>query len=418
MLLRPAALLASAIGAATVSDLDVRRHWVVVSLFIATLLLTALHLIPLPFSVWSELPGRSAIVAIDATIGFGPIERPLTMSPDATLNALCSLSIPLAVLLLAIQLDEDGHRKILLLLLVLALTSAFFGLLQAAGSDISFYPLQTETSGLFANRNHQAALLAMTLPIAVGAALTGVRGGRSQQLRALVAIALGMFVVPLVLVTGSRAGLVLLGVGLLFSGLLWLWGRSNRPNGWSANAIVPVLFTGLIAGLFAITATAARDVAIDRLSADGEDLRWPVWQSILEMLPAYMPWGTGIGSYAEAYQMLEPEALLRPTFSNHAHNEVLEVALTAGVPGLILLALASLSIVVGLARAFSANAPSSTSATLGRLGLSMIVVLVIASATDYPIRTPIMSAILVIAAVWATMTNGPRSAMGKPQNRS
>jgi O-antigen ligase len=159
-------------------------------------------------------------------------------------------------------------------------------------------------------------------------------------------------------------------------------------------------------------------VAIDRLSADGEDLRWPVWQSILEMLPAYMPWGTGIGSYAEAYQMLEPEALLRPTFSNHAHNEVLEVALTAGVPGLILLALASLSIVVGLARAFSANAPSSTSATLGRLGLSMIVVLVIASATDYPIRTPIMSAILVIAAVWATMTNGPRSAMGKPQNRS
>lgn len=406
MLLRPVALIAAALAAITLKPRDLMRHKVAAALLLAAVLLTALHLVPLPFEMWSSLPGRDLLAAIDQTMGLGPMARPLTMSPDATLNALYALSIPAAVLLLAVQLNAAGHRKMLFVLLGLALLSALFGLLQAAGSDITFYPLQTKSSGLFANRNHQAALLALILPLIAAVALVGPGGKPSLPWRATSAVAIGCLVVPLGIVTGSRTGLVLLAVGLMFAALIWAW---RRPvQGWKARSLTPIALASLAVGLVVITSLASRDVALGRLSQNGEDLRWPVWRSVIDMLPDYMPWGTGIGSYAEAYQVLEPEALLRPTFSNHAHNEFLEIALTAGVPGLVLLALAGFALVAGLARAFSADgAASSLSATLRRSGLAIIVVLAIASATDYPARTPAMSAILALAAVWATFTTKP-----------
>jgi O-antigen ligase len=106
-----------------------------------------------------------------------------------------------------------------------------------------------------------------------------------------------------------------------------------------------------------------------------------------------------VGSYVEAYQVLEPDNLLRPTFSNHAHNEVLEILFTAGIPGavLILLALAFLAAAVwrGLRTAGEA-------ALFKRLGILVIILLAIASISDYPVRTPILSAVFVLAAIWAS----------------
>jgi hypothetical protein len=409
-LLRPVALFAAAFAVLTFRPIDLQRHWAVLGLFLAAVLLTALHLVPLPFAWWSALPGREMVVAIDAAVGLGAIDRPLSMSPDATLNALYALSVPAAVLLLAAQLNLGDHRKVMLVLLALSLSSALLGLLQAAGTGITLYPMQTETSGLFANRNHQAALLALILPLAAAFTLIGPGGDGRLTWRAVPAVALGILVIPLVLVTGSRSGLVLLAVGLVFAGLIWLWRRPGHLGSWGARAVAPLAFAGTALGLVAITVMASRDVAIDRLASGDADLRWPVWQSIIDMLPAYMPWGTGVGSYVEAYQVLEHEALLRPTFSNHAHSELLEIALTAGVPGLALLALAGVGLVIGLARAFSARAAASPAATLRRLGLAMVVVLVTASASDYPVRTPIMSALLALAAVWATLEVAPRAA--------
>jgi O-antigen ligase len=106
-----------------------------------------------------------------------------------------------------------------------------------------------------------------------------------------------------------------------------------------------------------------------------------------------------VGSYVEAYQVLEPDNLLRPTFSNHAHNEVLEILFTAGLPGavLIFLALAFLAAAVwrGLRTAGEA-------ALFKRLGIVVIILLAIASISDYPVRTPILSAVFVLAAIWAS----------------
>ena len=98
ILLRPLAILISAYGLATIRGEDARPYRAIYIIFLLALTLTSLHLIPLPPSVWQSLPGREIIIEIDRFAGLGDLWRPLSMSPQGTLNALCSLSVPLAIL--------------------------------------------------------------------------------------------------------------------------------------------------------------------------------------------------------------------------------------------------------------------------------------------------------------------------------
>lgn len=403
MLLRPAALVIAGCAILTLRWEHVARHWVVAALFLGVALLTAAHLVPLPYAWWSALPGRDIIISIDQVAGLGQISRPLSMAPDATLNALYALSIPFAVLLLAVQLNPQEHQRILVLLLALAALSGLFGVLQAGGSTIAFYPEQTPTSGLFANRNHQGALLALLIPMAAALGALGVSNRVGAAARVAAAPAITVIAIPLLLVTGSRSALVVAAVGLVFGLLIWSSGGGRQARPLWLRLLPPAAVTAVVGGLVWLTAFASRDVAIERLGATENELRWPVWQSIIDMLPHYMPWGTGIGSYAQAYQILEPDNLLRPTISNHAHNEFLEVAFTAGMPGLVLLGIAFGVLLFALWRSFSIKAASDPAVIFSRLGSSIFVLLAIASASDYPTRTPILAAVLALASVWASM---------------
>lgn len=403
MLLRPLAVIAAGFALLSLRAAHLRHFAPALVLFAGAALLALAHLIPLPYAVWSQLPGRDVIVSIDQAASFGQMARPLSMSPDATINALVSLSVPLAILLLAIQLSPRQHQYAFAVVLALSVLSGAFGLLQAGGSNIEFYPLSTENSGLFANRNHQGALLAMLLPMAAALAMLEFDGRITGRVKLALSLAIAVIAIPLVVVTGSRSGLFLLGVGLIFALLIWASGRSSAAWSWQMRLALPAALATCALGLIGLTVFAARDVALDRLETSGEDLRWPVWQSIIDMLPAYMPWGTGIGTYAQAYQVLEPDALLRPTSSNHAHNEVLEIALTAGVPGLVLAACAAVLLVLALWRSFAGKPSDRSAAVMSQLGGVMILLLALASMTDYPVRTPILSAILVLASVWASL---------------
>lgn len=403
MILRPLALILTGCAIITLRPDHIARHRLVLGLFLAAALLTVAHLVPLPYAWWSMLSGREIIVAIDQAARLGQISRPLSMAPDATLNALYALSIPFAVLLLAVQLSPQEHERILVLLLALAALSGLFGVLQAGGSNIAFYPAQTPTSGLFANRNHQGALLALLIPMAAALGALGVSSRVGAAARVAAAPVITVIAIPLLLVTGSRSALVVAAVGLIFGLFIWSSSRARQDRPLWLRFLPPAVVTAVVGGLVWITAFASRDVAIERLGATKNELRWPVWQSIIEMLPHYMPWGTGIGSYAQAYQILEPDSLLRPSISNHAHNEFLEVAFTAGIPGLALLGIAFVALLFALWRSFSNLASNSSVVILSRLGASMLVLLAIASASDYPTRTPILAAVLALASVWASI---------------
>lgn len=398
ILLRPLALVVAAIGLWSLRLQHIRQFWAVWFIFGLTVLLTASHLVPLPYDWWSNLPGRQVIVDIDKAVGLGQISRPLSMSPETTMNALLSLSVPFAVLVLASQFDGLRQRRALGVVLLLSFTSAAVGLLQATGADIVLYSRQVtqDVAGLFVNRNHQAALLALIFPMAAVAISAGVGMGFSRKIEVFAGASMCLVIVPLVLITGSRTGLLVAGVSLVLIfafGFLSLKRVAVRP--W-------IRYSAAFASVGALvwaTIWASRDVAFMRLEDQTEDLRWPVWQSIIDMLPHYLPWGTGVGSYAEAYQVLEPDNLLRPTFSNHAHNELLEILFTAGIPGAALGLLALVFLALALWRGLCS---SGEAAFFKRLGSVVIILLAIASISDYPIRTPILSAVFIMAAIWAS----------------
>lgn len=410
ILLRPLAFVVAAIGLWSLRLEHIRQFWAVWLIFGLAALLTASHLVPLPYDYWSNLPRRQVILNIDKAVGLGQISRPLSMSPETTLNALLSLSVPFAVLVLASQFDGLRQRRALGVVLLLSFTSAAVGLLHATGADILLYSRQAsqDVAGLFVNRNHQAALLALIFPMAAVAISAGVGVGLPRKIEAFAGASMCLVAVPLVLVTGSRTGLLVAGVSLvlLFAvGLLPLKRVAIRPWVRYSSALASV------GGLVWATIWVSRDLAIKRLEVDAADLRGPVWQSIVDMLPHYLPWGTGVGSYVEAYQVLEPDNLLRPTFSNHAHNEALEILFTAGIPGAALMLLASVFLAVAVWRALSS---SGDAALFKRLGIVVIILLAIASLSDYPIRTPILSAVFALAAIWAS---APQGLFHKSDNR-
>jgi O-antigen ligase len=402
ILLHPLAFAVAAIGLWSLRLEHIRQFWAVWLIFGLAASLTASHLVPLPFDWWSNLPGRQVILDIDKAAGLGQLSRPLSMSPEATMNALLSLSVPLAALVLASQFDRLRQRRALGVVLMLSFTSAAVGLLHATGADILLYSRQAsqDVAGLFVNRNHQAALLALIFPMAAVAVSAGIGVGLPRKIEAFAGASMCLVAVPLVLITGSRTGMLVAGVSLVLVfafGLLPLVRVPIRPWARYSAALASV------GGLVWATIWVSRDLAIKRLEDDTEGLRWPVWQSIVDMLPHYLPWGTGVGSYVEAYKVLEPDNLLRPTFSNHAHNEALEILLTAGIPGATILLLAFVFLAVAVWRALSF---SGEAALFKRLGIAVIILLAIASLSDYPIRTPILSAVFALAAIWAAAPQG------------
>src|SRR5690606_17172300 len=66
-----------------------------VALFVlAAMALATLQLVPLPPSIWTEMPGRDLLMQAAVVSGEKQPWRPLSISPAATVNALSSLIVP------------------------------------------------------------------------------------------------------------------------------------------------------------------------------------------------------------------------------------------------------------------------------------------------------------------------------------
>lgn len=415
VVLRPVAILLAAYGIVTLRGEQWRAYRPVFLMGIAIVVLTVVHLIPLPPALWHLLPGRDLVRTIDATARLGDQWRPISLVPSNTINALFALAIPVATLVMAAQLPPRDRVRILYVLLLLGAVSAGLGLLQAAGLPISLFHAVSgtvEAAGLFANQNHQAALLACMIPmLAVAARTLGDANPRSRRLVKPLAVAGGLVLVVQLIVTGSRAGLLLGTIALVFTlfyGLLQSDGL-DRLSPRMRFVSRAVLVAGVAGAAAIVTTLAARGLALRRLDTVGADLRPRLWESILPILPKYQPLGSGIGSYVEVYRIDEPLSLLRATYSNHAHNEYLEILMTAGLPGILLLVAATVLVL----RAMWRGRRGGDAATLlARLGGVIIVILACASVTDYPVRTPLLSAVFVIAALWCARPADPLRAQG------
>jgi O-antigen ligase len=409
IILRPAAVIFCGIGIASLRREHVAAHKFLAGLAVAIFALAIIHLIPLPPSIWGVLPGREIFRDIDKAAGLGAEWRPITLLPSGGWNALYSLFVPLAVLLLGVQLDQDEKFKLLPWVLGLGLFSGLLGLLQAIGDPQSSLYLYAVTNngaavGLFSNRNHQALLLSTLFPMLGVYASFGIRSEEQLRVRTWLAIAAGGVLVPLLLVTGSRGGLITGVLGVLAVAVLYRKPTLIVPKKRKIPKVdwrYPLIGFGLLC-LGALTVLMSRAEALNRLTAPDslEEDRFRLWPEVAKLVWKYFPVGSGAGSFDQAYQINEPNDLLSPTYFNHAHNDWLEVAMTYGLPGLLLLAVTlwafSQTALKGLLRPFRQGA----GVHFAQLGGVTILLIGISSIGDYPLRTPIMMCVMVIAGLW------------------
>lgn len=409
VILRPLSVLVAGFGFATLQPEHLRVYRTLFVFAFSLFALTSLHLVPLPPEIWTALPGRAAISTIDRVAALGQVWRPLSLVPFGAWNAFYSLFAPLATLTLAVQIREHEKMTLLQVILALGLVSGIMGIFQVVGSAdgiLYFYQITNNGSavGLFSNRNHQAIFLASMFPLLTAFAIADVRTPERFRSRALVSLAAGFVLIPLLLVTGSRAGLIVGLIGISTVPLIHRRPALQMPAKRKARKVGLYYTAGgfSAAGLTLLTVLFARAQAFERLSAADptEELRFKVWQPIVQMGWKYFPFGSGIGSFVEVYQIDEPFSVLSFNYLNHAHNDWLEVFMTAGLPGITLLLAAVVAWILGTFRAFRGKEVISSNQTLARAGSVITGLLGLASLGDYPLRTPALSSLFVIGAIW------------------
>ncbi|WP_226698672.1 O-antigen ligase family protein [Qipengyuania gaetbuli] len=385
---------------------DLKREAALVSLFVLFVMLVGLQLVPLPPDIWHALAGRNAIEQLDRAWGYADVWRPLSLTPMRTWNALGSLVVPAAGLLMAIALRARA-QDLLRIIAGLGILNAALGLLQVISgrsSPLYFYELTNWGSavGIFANENHSAVFAACSLLVVARLGIE-TRMHRSARWLSIFYPASFFFIVFVALVSGSRAGFVAcLGAALTSVGMIGV-----SPARWSGKstsdqlsrlserrpylvAALPLLVLSLT--IFAFIALGRAPAFSDILAKDSfADLRWSILPIISEMLSTHWLVGSGFGSFEQVYHIYEPSELLMPQYVNQAHNDWLQFVIEGGVMAGALLAGLTVWLVKSILRIFRGRAGPF----LGIFWISIFSIIGAASLVDYPLRTPIFQLVLI-----------------------
>jgi hypothetical protein len=368
---------------------------------VAVYLLVLVQLVPLPPAVWAGLPGHGPFAAIAAEAG-AVVWRPLSLTPDLTLNALYALLPATAAAVAALYLGGRQRKWLARAMVAIAGLSAVVGLIQVAagGSVLRLYHVTSEDApvGLLANRNHQAALLACALPL-VGA-LAGLKRRKGGDARTSLVLTLGLAAVLILaeISTGSRMGLVLCAMGVL--GGLWAYRTASRRL-LPARPGLPLRLAvagGALVLLAGVALAAARSGAIERLihTDRASETRAAMVEPLMTTAQAFMPFGSGFGSFDSAFRRFEPDSLLSTIYMNEAHNEPLQLAIEGGAAALALLASFAVWWSWTAVRLTGRNG-SASSRALAIGWMTATAILMASSLVDYPLRTPLLSALFAVA---------------------
>lgn len=381
-------------------------------------LLGLLYIVPLPVHFEAYTQGLSNAEDIRAVASITGAPQTLGMASHAGLQSVFFLFAPLAVILFAVQLGRDDLRLALPLLIVLGAISGVVGVLQLAGGvsgPLYFYHVTNNGSavGLFANRNHAAVFLACLFPmLAIFAARSHGTPRDGRNPRQLMATAIAIVLIPLILVTGSRSGMLAAIIGLIGGVLLYVSSGQTQRGPKKDRPLVPILAVAVVSCLVFATIYFSRAEAIERIFAENgtADNRADFWTSGLALFWQYFPLGFGPGAFVPVFQADEPFNLLDGSYLNRLHNDWLETGLTFGVPGVVLMLGGACYYFWRSFHLWFRSDRTRKSVALGRMASVVIAILAIASLSDYPLRTPAIMGFAALICLWFVGGSPERSA--------
>jgi O-antigen ligase len=377
----------------------------------ATVALVLFQLVPLPPALWQGFPGRRIVSEGLSLLSLPPGWQPLSLDPFETLSVGLTLLPPLAMLSLMIVLRAFTRVGLALALLVGSVLGLCLGVFQVSGSDTtaSHFYLQPEydlgaASGFFANPNHMATLLLLTIPFLAAMVAAGKEhAAPGNRNAALILGAAGVVFVAVGLVlNGSLAGLGLVTPVLLLSGLLVF----RLPAWVRVTAILASIVA--VASFLAILVMPVGQKLIHGEKAVSISTRQDFFRTGLRVAGDYFPVGSGLGTFPRVYLIKEDPRTIDPTvFVNHAHDDYLEILIEAGLPGVLLVLL--FFSWWGIVTARLLRAPQlDRFALAGAIGSAIIL---IHSFVDFPLRNSAIASCFAMCVALMAVPNirAPRS---------
>ncbi|MFC3175179.1 O-antigen ligase family protein [Novosphingobium bradum] len=376
------------------------------------LVLPLVQLVPLPPVLWHALPGRSLERAALDLVGAAETWRPWSLAPARTTNAALALVPPAMMLLMTATLDRRGRSALVLVIAGGAFLTILVGAAQAAGgpaNPLRFYaPEAAYLSGFQANHNSTADVLLIGM-VAFSAVVRDWREVTARKRTghlpaAILAVGVGLLSLG-VFLTASRAGTALLPVA-------WIAVLALTRPLWPASLPRIAAVAGGCAVAAAVAVFVLRDNAVvgqvlARYDFSGE-VRPRLWGDSLAVAQTYFPLGAGMGAFIPVYMAGERLEAVGLALPNRAHNDLLELVIEAGVPGLVVLA-AIVAILGRLARERLRD-PDPVVRRQAIFALAGFTIVALHSQVDYPLRS--ISLACMAAALAGLLVPGVRGARG------
>lgn len=377
-----------------------------------------LQLVPLPPAIWTLLPGHTRYVEAAELAGVAQPWRPISLTPWLTWNSLFALLPVAAVLVCLARVGAEWEDSLVIVYLGAVAANLVLGVLQVAGAmhgpPLPYRHIHQDSAiGFFTNRNHAAVMLATGFPVLrLWVELARDDAERWKQ-RAIAAAGVGLAMVPVVMATGSRSGMIValpaIALALALAPLAAPDRRGSRPFPLHKLALwaTPLVVAGAVARL-------GKARSLERIVGDNllEERRFGLLPTNLGIARDFFPFGSGFGSFDQVFRAHEPDWALTARYFNNAHNDLLELLITGGVPAVLLLAM-----LVGWIgwRALPARHASARDALFVRTGAIVIALWFAGSLTDYPLRTPFAGAMFGLALFWLCSRPGARVPRSAPR---
>jgi O-antigen ligase len=311
-------------------------RWGVMFLITSPLWVALLQLAPLPLEWWVVLPGRSFYQDVQVELSLPqPSWRPASLLPDMTrVSVLAGLPV-VACLALGITSGRDQMKWLLRLWVGGAVFQALLGLAQISRSEALYFDSFFKgVIGTFANSNHFAGFLAMSMPLVVWEMKRALDADswRSRKGGAIWfwgGVLLVMFAA--VVATHSRAGLAL-AIGVASLAVLLLPGRTEGLLSWRWRLLL--LAGVVVVALFAAGAQGLRDFTGSSM-VRGLNARQAMFSETWAAAQVFWPVGSGLGTFAGIYPRFQAGISGRD-FVEHAHSDYVQLLMEVGALGLLL----------------------------------------------------------------------------------
>lgn len=380
------------------------------SCLLALGLLGLFQLLPLSPGVVRALSPASAEVysgaaSIFAASGVGPAPAPrVSIAPAETrLVALLGASTAAAFVAAASLLVSRTRRRLFAAVLLASMA------VQAAWA-VATEKETGRVSGPFFNPDHFAGYLGIGLALAFGWLVVALTVHPRQRgpihaswlERRIAAGALGVllwgFFAAALALTHSRGGMLAAVATTLFLAALAIGARAHRDQG-VRSAQRATLAAGLALGVLFVVAALGSRPLLRFLSTDprdlGADTRVLVWTHAVEAWKSYPVFGSGLGSFREAFRAVQPRELVG--IVEAAHGDFLQLLVTGGAVGALLGVVAWVSLALFLLRGSLLRIRREEGA-FALAGLGALVSIALHGLVEFNLSIPATSATLALVA--------------------